>query len=71
MPIVDVSIAQGRSVQEIGALIVAVTDAVARSLDAPRDSIRVLVREVPRTHWSAGGMTLAERAAGIADRQET
>ncbi|MGH3631628.1 MAG: tautomerase family protein [Sciscionella sp.] len=34
-----------------------------RSIGAPEANIRVVVREVPTTHWSAGGVTLAERAA--------
>jgi phenylpyruvate tautomerase PptA (4-oxalocrotonate tautomerase family) len=29
---------------------------------APKESIRLIVREVQRTHFAAGGVTLAERA---------
>jgi phenylpyruvate tautomerase PptA (4-oxalocrotonate tautomerase family) len=29
---------------------------------APKESIRLIVREVPLTHFAAGGVTLAERA---------
>jgi 4-oxalocrotonate tautomerase len=42
-------------------MISAVTAAVADSLGAPPASIRVIVTEVPPTHWAAGDVTLAER----------
>lgn len=55
MPIVDISIIEGRSAEERRALMEKVTDAVESALSAPRQSIRVLVREVPAFHWAAGG----------------
>jgi 4-oxalocrotonate tautomerase len=36
---------------------------VCASIDAPKANVRVVIREVPRTHWAAGDVTLAERAA--------
>ena len=33
----------------------------ATTVDAPVESIRVVVREVPTTHWGAGDVTIAER----------
>ena len=35
--------------------------AIAESLDAPASSIRVVVTEVPLTHWATGDVTLAEK----------
>ena len=32
-----------------------VTIAVSKSLDAPRENVRVVVTEVPKTHWVIGG----------------
>lgn len=61
MPIVDVSIIQGRSPEQIRRLISEVTGAVERALEIPGDRVRVLVREVPATHWAAGHETIAER----------
>jgi 4-oxalocrotonate tautomerase len=63
MPIVEITLAQGRPPEKIRALITAVTDAVCASIDAPKANVRVVIREVPRTHWAAGDVTLAERAA--------
>jgi 4-oxalocrotonate tautomerase len=61
MPLVDVSIVAGRTPEQIRDLIDRLTDAVEQALDVPRPSIRVLVRELPATHWAAGGETIAER----------
>jgi 4-oxalocrotonate tautomerase len=61
MPLVDVTLVTGRTPERIRDLIDRLTDAVEQALDAPRPSIRVIVREVPATHWAAGGQTIAER----------
>jgi len=62
MPIVEVSLVEGRTPQQIRRLITALTEAVVTSVAAPRESIRVVVREVPATHWAAGDVTFPERA---------
>ena len=61
MPLVEVTLVEGRSASQLRALISSVTDAVATSVGAPLESIRVVVREVPATHWAAGDVTIAER----------
>ena len=63
MPFIDVSLVEGRSPEQLTALITALTDAANSAIGAPRDSIRVVLREVPATHWAAGGTTIAERRA--------
>ncbi len=64
MPVVEVTLVEGRSSQELRAMISAVTTAVCETVAAPRDSIRVIIREVPTTHFAAGDVTIAERRAG-------
>ena len=61
MPLIEVTMVEGRTPQQVRALISALTHAAADAVDAPVDSIRVVVREVPTTHWSAGDVTIAER----------
>jgi 4-oxalocrotonate tautomerase len=56
-----VSIREGRPPENIRKMISAVTAAIAESLDAPPASIRVVVTEVPLTHWATGDVTLAEK----------
>lgn len=61
MPIIEVTLVEGRSPQQLRALITGLTDAAALAVDAPRESIRVILREVPATHFAAGDVTIAER----------
>ena len=63
MPMAFVSIREGRPPEQIRKMISAVTAAIAESLDAPLASIRVVVTEVPLTHWATGDVTLAERSS--------
>ncbi len=61
MPLVEVTLVQGRTPDQLRTLISRLTDAVESSIDAGRDSVRVVLREVPPTHWAAGDVTIAER----------
>lgn len=63
MPLVEVTLAQGRGAEQLRALITELTWAVQRTIGAETDNIRVIIREVPATHWAAGDVTLAERKA--------
>jgi 4-oxalocrotonate tautomerase len=61
MPIVEINVVEGRDQATLRRLISNVTHAVASSLKAPVGSVRVIVREVPATHWAAGDVTIQER----------
>ncbi len=63
MPLIEVTLAEGRSPEKLRALITAVTKATAETIEAPVTNIRVVIREVPKTHWAAGDVTIAERDA--------
>lgn len=61
MPLIEVTMVEGRTPEQVRALISALTTAAVDAVGAPRESIRVVVREVPTTHWAAGDVTIAER----------
>ena len=63
MPLVEVTMVEGRSGEQLRALISELTAAVEKAVGAPRENIRVVIREVPATHWAAGDVTIAERRA--------
>jgi 4-oxalocrotonate tautomerase len=69
VPMAFVSIREGRPPENIRKMISAVTAAIAESLDAPPASIRVVVTEVPLTHWATGDVTLAEKSAAEKQQQ--
>jgi len=60
MPIVDITMLEGRSDEKKKAMMRAVTDAIEQSLDAPRESIRIMLREVPAKHFAVAGKTKDE-----------
>ena len=61
MPFIDISLIEGRTPDQLRSLIREVTDAAVRTLEVPKDSVRVVLRELPATHWAAGDVTLQER----------
>ncbi len=61
MPIVQISVVAGRPAEKINNLIREVTATVATTLDAPVDTIKVLVTEIAPTHWGSGGQTIDEK----------
>lgn len=63
MPIVDISISEGRTPEQLRALVTAVHTAVLETVNARPEHVTVLLREVPRTRWAVGDTTLAERDA--------
>lgn len=63
MPFIEVTLAQGRTPEQLRALIHELTAATERAIAAPTASIRVVLREVPPTHFAAGDETVAERQA--------
>jgi len=66
MPLVEISLVEGRTPDQLRTLISEITDVVERNVQAARPSIRVLVRELPKTHWAIGGETVADRDAARA-----
>lgn len=61
MPIIDVTLAEGRTPAQLRTLVHKLTEAAVEAVDAPRDSVRVILREVLLTHFVAADVTIAER----------
>lgn len=59
MPLVQITLAAGRTPEELAALGEAVTAAVHESIGAPRANVRVVLRECEPEHWFVGGESLA------------
>ena len=56
MPIIDITIVEGRSYEKKEALMREVTEATVRTLEAPPESVRVIVREISKSHFSVAGI---------------
>lgn len=63
MPLIEVTLVEGRTPDQLRGLIAGLTQAAVEAVDAPLAAVRVVVREVPATHWAAGDETIAERQA--------
>ncbi|MFT4232667.1 MAG: tautomerase family protein [Leucobacter sp.] len=63
MPLIDISIARGRTPEQLRALIDAVHRAAEDTVDAAPENITVIVREIEPEHWSRTNQTVAERLA--------
>jgi 4-oxalocrotonate tautomerase len=60
LPLINIQVIEGRSQEKIDALMKNVTETVSESLDAPKKNVRVIVTEVPKTHWCIGGVKASE-----------
>lgn len=60
MPLIQMSIIEGRPPEVKKELIREVTDAVVRTLGAKPEAVRVLLYEVPPEHWGVGGVSKAD-----------
>lgn len=70
MPLVNVTMARGRSPEAKSKMLHAIADAIHESIGAPRDSIRVWVNEVENTDFLAGTEILADKQARLAQEQQ-
>ncbi|MGH7905970.1 MAG: 2-hydroxymuconate tautomerase [Candidatus Binataceae bacterium] len=66
MPLVEITMLEGRTPEQIRSLLESLTAAVETSIGVPREAIHVIVREAPATNWAEGGVTLAEKRAAKA-----
>jgi 4-oxalocrotonate tautomerase len=60
MPLIEVTLGEGRSGQQIRSMMHAVHRAAMQTLDIESEHIHVIVRVVSREHWSTGDATLSE-----------
>lgn len=60
MPLIDISLAAGRTPEQLRALIDGVHRVAESALGAAPENITVLVREIDPAHWSRGNTTIAE-----------
>ncbi len=60
MPICQIFLMEGRTVEQKRRLIEKITDAMHESIGAPRESVRVILTEMPKEHFGIGGKSAAE-----------
>lgn len=60
MPICQIHLMEGRTVEQKRALIASVTDAICNSLGSRPESVRIIISEMPKEHFGIAGKTAAE-----------
>jgi 4-oxalocrotonate tautomerase len=61
MPLIDISIARGRTPEQLRALIAGVHRVAEETVGAAPENITVIVREVELAHWARSNTTIEER----------
>jgi 4-oxalocrotonate tautomerase len=56
MPVVEVTMIEGRTFEAKVDMVEKVTDAIVTSLSVKPEAVRVIIREVPAYHFAAGGV---------------
>ena len=64
MPIVEVTVMEGRSVAQKRAMIAAVSRVVSETMCAPLGAVRVIIHELVPEHYAIGGVTVGEQPPG-------
>lgn len=59
MPLIE--IAEGRSPEQLRAFVSALHRSAEETVGALPDNTTVIIREIPKTHWSRADVTIAER----------
>ena len=60
MPICQIYLIEGRTVEQKRKLIAKITDAMHEAIGAPREAVRVIITEMPSEHFGIGGKSAAE-----------
>jgi len=55
MPLAHIYILEGRSDEQKRAVIDKTTQALHEALGAPKENVRVVIQEIPKTQWGIGG----------------
>ncbi|MBL8472629.1 MAG: 4-oxalocrotonate tautomerase family protein [Rhodocyclaceae bacterium] len=56
MPLAHIYILEGRTAEQKRAVIEKTTQALHEALGAPKEQVRVLIHDVPKSDWGIGGV---------------
>jgi 4-oxalocrotonate tautomerase len=60
MPLIQVTIMEGRPKEKVKQVIENLTETISTTLEVPKERVRVIVTEVPKTHWGIAGTPASE-----------
>lgn len=56
MPIVQIELLEGRNTEQKRKLVSNVTNAICESVDCPKESVTIILREMPNDHLAKAGI---------------
>ena len=66
MPLIQVDMFEGRTDEQVQAYCHALTDATCRLLGCTAADVTIVLRDVPRSRWSTGGVLWSDTVRGSA-----
>jgi 4-oxalocrotonate tautomerase len=64
MPIVEVSVWEGMSIENKKKTVEGITE-VFEELGVPKEAVEIVIYEVPKSNWATGGQLHTERLAHV------
>ncbi|ADE57357.1 MULTISPECIES: 4-oxalocrotonate tautomerase [Aminobacterium] len=61
MPIVNVHLFEGRTLEQKRRLVDEVTKAICNSIEVPADAVRIILMEMERTDFAVGGVLASDK----------
>ncbi len=61
MPIVQINLIEGRTAEQKKTLVEKVTGAVCESVDVKPEQVRIILSEMRRDHYAAGGVLFSDK----------
>jgi 4-oxalocrotonate tautomerase len=61
MPIIHIQLLEGRPEEKIKEVIRQVTETVSVVLGSPKENVRVIVSEIPKSHWGIAGIPVSDK----------
>lgn len=71
MPLIQVTMVEGRTVEQKHALIARLTDAMVEAVGTPRDRVRVAIYEISGDEWGIGGLPFSAVRTAPAPSQDS
>lgn len=61
MPIVQVEMFKGRTVEQKRAMVEKVTDALVETVNCDREAVKIIIREMEKENYSSGGQLHSDK----------
>ncbi len=61
MPIVQIELLEGRTVEQKRVLVEKVTEAIMQSVNCPKEAVSIILRDMPRENYAKAGVLAIDR----------